>query len=149
MRAGERTFVDTNVLLYAVDAADPAKQKRARDWLADLWETGSGRLSWQVLNEFYANAARKTGARASVARATIESFAAWQPVEQSLMLVQRAWYWVDEAQLSYWDGLILAAAERAGCRWLLSEDFQAGRKYGSVSVVDPFRESPSGSRRPQ
>ena len=49
MRAGERTFVDTNVLLYALDAADPAKQKRARDWLAVLWETGSGRLSCTLL----------------------------------------------------------------------------------------------------
>jgi predicted nucleic acid-binding protein len=63
-------------------------------------------------------------------------------VEQSLMLTRRAWHWTDEAQVSYWDRLILAAAERAGCKRLLSEDFQSGRLYGSVRVVNPFRERP-------
>ena len=114
MRAAERTFVDTNVLLYSVDPADPAKQSRAREWIAFLWETGSGRLSWQVLNEFYSNAVRKIGMHAPLARATVEAFASWQPVEQSLMLMQRAWYWTDEAQMAYWDGLILAAARGLG-----------------------------------
>jgi len=49
---------------------------------------------------------------------------------------------MDQADLSYWDALILAASERLGCRWLLSEDFQHGRKYGSVLVLNPFRTKP-------
>ena len=142
MRGGERTFVDTNVLLYSVDPAHSAKRIRAREWIAALWQAGTGRLSWQVLNEFYVNAVRKVGAQEPLARATVKTFAAWQPVEQSLMLVQRAWHWTDETQVSYWDGLILAAAERAGCEWLISEDFQSGRQYGSVRVLNPFQNRP-------
>jgi predicted nucleic acid-binding protein len=75
MPAGERTFVDTNVLLYSVDPSDQAKRVRAREWIANLWETGLGRLSWQVLNEFYSNAVRKIGAPAPFARATVQAFA--------------------------------------------------------------------------
>ena len=138
----ERTFVDTSVLLYSVDPAHAGKRIRAREWIAALWEAGNGRLSWQVLNEFYANAVRNAGAPEHLARATVEAFAAWQPVAQSLMLIQRAWYWSDEAQVSYWDGMILAAAERAGCKRLISEDFQSGRQYGSVRVLNPFQNRP-------
>ena len=143
MSAGDRFFVDTNVLLYSVDAAEARKQVSARQWLAALWESGAGRLSWQVLHEFYANAVRKLRTPAPAARAMVEVYAQWQPVDTSLGLVQRAWHWMDEAQLSYWDSLILAAAERAACAWLLSEDFQDGRRLGSLTVVDPFRASPA------
>jgi predicted nucleic acid-binding protein len=142
MHAGDRTFVDTNVLLYSLDRTDSVKRAAARDWLAALWEKGSGRLSWQVLNEFYANAVRKMGAKPAVARATVESFVEWLPVDQSIMLMQRAWYWTDHANTTYWDGLILAAAERSGCKWLLSEDFQAGRAYGAITVINPFLQPP-------
>ena len=82
------------------------------------------------------------GAPAAVARTVVESYAAWQPLGWSLALVQRAWHWLDHAGLNYWDALILAAAERAGTRWILSEDFQDGRKYGSIRVVNPFRTLP-------
>jgi len=142
MRAGERFFVDTNVLLYSADPADAAKQRAARDWLKVLWESGSGRLSWQVLHEFYVNAVRKLRVRTEEARMTVELFTAWQPVNTSFGMIQRAWFWTDEAQVSYWDGLIVAAAERAGCAWLLSEDFQTGRKLGAMTVVDPFHTRP-------
>ena len=142
MRAGERVFVDTNVLLYSLDTADPAKRSASRRWMTALWESGAGRLSWQVLNEFYANAVRKFGADAFRARASVEAFATWQPVEQSLLLVQRAWHWADAAQTPYWDGLIVAAAERAECQWLLSEDFPVGQKFGTVVVINPFQVQP-------
>jgi predicted nucleic acid-binding protein len=56
--------------------------------------------------------------------------------------LRRAWYWVDRADLSYWDGLILAAAESLHCRCLLSEDFQGGRTYGTVTIVNPFEIDP-------
>jgi predicted nucleic acid-binding protein len=70
-------------------------------------------------------------------------FAIWQPVETTIGLIERAWHWTDEARLSYWDSLILAAAERAGCNWLLSEDFQPGRRLGDVTVVSPFGADPA------
>ncbi len=142
MNAADRFFADTDLLLYSLDPSDPSKREAARRWLAALWEQGAGRLSWQVLHEFYANAVRKLGAPDARAKSTVEVFAAWRPIETSLGLIQRAWHWMDRAQLAYWDGLIVAAAERGGCAWLLSEDFQAGRKFDSVSVVNPFRAGP-------
>ena len=72
----------------------------------------------------------------------VEAFAELKPVETNLALTRRAWHWVDSAQISYWDAIILAAAENAGCTYLLSEDFQNGRVYGEVTVVNPFTNSP-------
>ncbi|MGD0500051.1 MAG: PIN domain-containing protein [Bryobacteraceae bacterium] len=142
MTARSLFFADSNVLLYAIDRRDRVKQRGARDWLDALWKHGAGRLSWQVLNEFYANATGKIGAPRGEVRQTLESFAWWEPVGFSLGLVQRAWYWIDAARIPYWDSLILAAAERAGCAYLLTEDFQAGRKFADLAVVNPFRSKP-------
>ena len=72
-------FIDTNVLLYSFDARDGSKRALAGEWLDFLWRTGTGRLSWQVLHEFYANALRKTGTPAVVARDTVPIFSRWKP----------------------------------------------------------------------
>ena len=135
-------FVDTNVLLYEVDDADPIKQAEARQWLEVLWRHRVARASWQVLNEFYANSTGKIGAPAVWIRRLVETYAEWGMADFNFTLLQRAWHWTDHAGVTWWDALILAAAERSGCRWLLSEDFQHGRKYGAVQVVDPFRTRP-------
>jgi predicted nucleic acid-binding protein len=119
MSAGDRFFVDSNVLLYSVGAASPAKQQAARLWVDVFWETGSGALSLQVLHEFYVNTVRKVRVPQEIAR---------QPPEVTIGSIHRAWHWSDQAQLSYCDGLILATAERSECPLLLSEDFQIGLK---------------------
>src|ERR1700688_2553857 len=105
-------FVDTNVLLYSLDSRDPVKYAKARRWLEYLWITGAGRISWQVLHEFYANAVRKVGVPAPEAREAVSVFSKWRPGGMSLSVIERGWYWMDQAQLSYWDSLILASAER-------------------------------------
>jgi predicted nucleic acid-binding protein len=142
MRAAERFFVDTNVLLYSFDPSDRAKQELAHRWVAALWENAAGRLSWQVLNEFYFNAVRKLGSPTSGVRSNVERLAQWEPVGFGLGLVHRAWYWTDKTGISYWDSLIVASAETADCAWLLSEDFQAGQRFDAVTVVNPFRAGP-------
>ncbi len=143
MSAGaERFFIDTNVLLYSLDPADPAKQQMAYQWTRSLWSNGAGRVSWQVVNEFYSNAFRKLRKDTVGLRAEVETLAQWQPVGFGLGIVQRAWHWMDKAGLPYWDSLILAAAEAAGCAYLLSEDFQAGQRFGDITVVNPFRQRP-------
>jgi len=139
---GNLWFVDTNLLLYALDSKTPNKQHLASTWLDTLWKHDAGRLSWQVLHEFYANATGKLGAPAATSRRIVESYAEWQPIGFSIALVRRAWYWMDHVELGYWDALIMAAAERCGCSWLLSEDFQTGRKYGVVQVMNPFHTGP-------
>jgi len=144
MSAGaDRFFIDTNLLVYLFDSADPIKQRRAQDWIYTLWTHAAGQLSWQVLNEFYFNAVRKLRWPDAVIRDVVKGFAFWQPVPNSLPLMKRVWYWMDHAQVSYWDGLIVGAAELSGCRYLLSEDFQAGRQYGSITVVNPFETTPA------
>ena len=141
--AADRFFVDTNVLLYSIDATDAAKHARAREWMDALWNADSGRLSWQVLNEFYWNAAGKLKVPAVRVRENVETLALWQPVGFGLGLLHRAWYWSDRAGVAYWDSLIVAAAETASCKYLLSEDFQAGRKFGDVTVLNPFLTGPA------
>ena len=138
MPAADSFFVDTNVLLYGVASRNLRKQHAARLWLEALWATGTGRLSWQVLHEFYANAGSKMKLPQDAARRQVLQFAEWAPAGPSLQSLSRAWHWIDSAQVSLWDGLILAAAEQLECRWLLSEDFQSGRNYAGVTVVNPF-----------
>jgi len=138
MSVAEAFFVDSNVVLYRVDPGDKRKRARAEEWFDHLWMAGAGRISWQVLHEFYWNAVRKMGLASADARGIVEGLAHWRPVDTSIGLVREAWEWVDAAQVSYWDALIVAAAQRSGARYLLSEDFQAGRKFGEVEVVNPF-----------
>lgn len=138
MSGARRCFVDTNVLLYVLDEKDRDKQHICRNAVDRLWAQNTGRISWQVLHEFYVNAVRKLGVPAAVARASVQTYTLWQPVEASAGLLERAWYWMDKAQLAYWDALIVAAAERSSCDVLLSEDFSHGRRFGMVVVTNPF-----------
>jgi predicted nucleic acid-binding protein len=143
MSAGDGFFIDSNVLLYSVDPVESGKRARATEWLEALWMAGTGRLSWQVLHEFYWNAVRKMRLEPARAREIVEDISHWRPVDTSLGLVQQAWQWTDLAQFSYWDALILAAAERSGARYLLSEDFQDTRRYEGIQVLNPFEHSPA------
>lgn len=138
-----RFFVDTNVLLYSIDAKNVSKRIAACTWIERLWFSGTGTVSWQVLNEFYVAGKRKLGWPDELLRRDLETLVLWKPVPNSLPLLRRAWYWMDRAQVTYWDGLILGAAELSGCRYLLSEDFQAGRQYGPVTVINPFATTPA------
>ncbi|HEX4133839.1 MAG TPA: PIN domain-containing protein [Bryobacteraceae bacterium] len=140
--SGDSIFVDTNVLLYSFDPRNPLKYAQTRNWLDYLWRTGAGRLSWQVLHEFYTNAVRKLGVPALEAREAVTVFSKWRPGGMNISVIERGWYWMDQAQLSYWDSLILASAERLGCSILLSEDFQTGRSFEGVRVVSPFENPP-------
>jgi predicted nucleic acid-binding protein len=140
--SAERVFLDTNVLLYWLDPADGAKQEMARRWVIAAWQNGSGRTSWQVLHEFYTNAVKKLKTPPREVRTVVEQYAQWAPIGVGLGLVQRAWYWMDRAGIAYWDGLIVAAAESANCRYLLSEDFQTGRRFGDVRIISPFQVGP-------
>ena len=143
MSAGDLFFADSNLLLYYVDPKESKKRLRAMEWLNHLWLAGAGRLSWQVLHEFYWNAIRKMHLEPAKAREIVEDLSHWRPVDTSLGLIQQAWYWMDAARLPYWDALIVSAAQRSGAGYLLSEDFQSNRRYGDILVLNPFDHSPS------
>jgi predicted nucleic acid-binding protein len=139
---GSPVFVDSNVLLYALDEADPKKQQAARNWRTELWRSRRGRLSFQVLAEFYVNALRIRPAAREEARAEVRDLLVWNPVVADAMLLERGWKIQDRYQLSYWDALIVAAAKTASCLYLLTEDFQAGQKFDDIEVVNPFLRAP-------
>lgn len=136
----ELFFIDTNVLLYTLDPRVVGKQRRAQEWLERFWECDRGRISWQILHEYYWNATRKLGVPAQQARQQCEGLLRWHPIDTSASLVREAWRWIDSAGIAYWDALIVAAAEQCGARYLLTEDMQAGREFGGVRVVDPYGE---------
>ena len=142
MNGSDSFFVDTNLLLYEFSEAEPTKQAKSVRWLAHLWETRAARISWQVMVEFYANAVYKIHVPMPTARATTNRLLEWHPQAPTHASLLRAWHWCDAAQINFWDALIVAAAEQAGCRYLLSEDFQAGRRFGDLLVVNPFERPP-------
>jgi predicted nucleic acid-binding protein len=133
-------FVDTNVLLYWRDSRYPAKQSRATAWLEHLWREQTGRTSTQVLSEYYVNVTRKLvpGLPAEEAWDDVEALLAWEPQPVDGALLQRGRAVIRRYGLSWWDGLVVAAAQAQGCSLLLSEDLQDGAAYGGVSVRSPF-----------
>ena len=133
-------FVDTNVLLYCVDDRDPAKRDQARRWIAACWERRCGRLSNQVLNEFYSNARKKfpSALSAGDARAEVRRYQNWRPWVIDHPTVETAWAIESRYQLSYWDALIVSAAQQQGCEWLLAEDLQHNQQIDGVRVINPF-----------
>lgn len=136
-------FVDTNVLLFALDRADLKKQEAARVWRAELWKTRLGRISFQVLQEFYVKATQKWPQARDDARAEVKDLLAWQPVSIEAAILERGWKVQDRYQLSFWDALIVAAAKASGCRYLLTEDLQAGQDLDGVLVINPFLAGPA------
>jgi predicted nucleic acid-binding protein len=136
-------FVDTNVLIYAVDQADLQKQQAAQAWRQWLWETNRGRISFQVLQEFYVNAIKKQLSAQAEIRKEIEDLMTWQPIPLDASVIARAWKIEDRYRISFWDSLIIAAARVADCRYLLTEDLQRGQELDGVMIVDPFVSAPA------
>lgn len=132
-------FVDTNVLVYADDARDALKQQTARDLLRRVLREASGKLSLQVLQEFFAAATGKLGLSAVDARRRVEVFSHLDVVRLDVDDVLAAIDLHRLHQLSIWDALVVRAALVSGCRTLYTEDLQHGRKFESLQVVDPFR----------
>ena len=85
----------------------------------------------------------KFGANPQLVRSQAALLAHWNPPDITLGLLERAWFWTDAAQINFWDAMIVAAAERVRCRWLLTEDFQTGQDFGTLTVVNPFQMSPA------
>jgi predicted nucleic acid-binding protein len=134
-------FVDTNVLVYADDGRDPRKQAQARDLVRRLLRERSGKLSLQVLQEFFAAARQKLGLSAVEARRRIEVYSHFDAVRLDVDDVLAAIDLHRLHDLSIWDALILRAATMSGCRVLYTEDLQHGRRFDGTEIVDPFRES--------
>ena len=134
-------FVDTNVFVYLHDDSEPEKKLRADAWITFLVGHRSGRLSFQVLQEFYAILTRKLklGFEEGEPQKIVRELASWQPIPIDLAVLEHAWLLEEHYALSWWDALIVAAAQTCECEVLLTEDLQHGQMFSAVRVVDPFK----------
>jgi len=131
-------FVDTNVLIYALDDSNLKKQDAARLWRTELWRSRRGRISFQVLQEFYVKVTKKMPSVQQDARSEVRDLLAWRPVVIDEAVVENAWKIQDRFEFSFWDALIVAAAKSASCRFLLTEDLQADQELDGLLVINPF-----------
>ena len=134
------TFVDANVLAYAHDRSETARQPVARALLEKLWRERAGVLSTQVLQEFYVVATRKLDPPMprGAARELLVLYATWPVVQVDVPLVIAASELEERHTLSFWDALVVEAARRAGAARIVTEDLQPGRRIGGVAVENPF-----------
>jgi predicted nucleic acid-binding protein len=134
-----KAFVDTNVLIYAHDVDAGPKHRKANAILRELWDEGSGLLSTQVLQEFYVNVTRKIASPLpkAEARKVISSYASWC-VDATVGDISTAFRVEDEAQIAFWDALVIATAARSGAARLLSEDLNSGQTVMGVLIENPF-----------
>ena len=135
----DKSFVDSNVMIYAHDADAGVKRDAAAAVLRELWAQRSGVLSTQVLHEFYVNVTRKIAAplARSAARAVVDAYAPWC-VNTTAAETSAAFRIEDEARISFWDALIVAAALKAGAVRILSEDLNAGQTIAGIRIENPF-----------
>jgi predicted nucleic acid-binding protein len=133
-----RSFFDTNVLVYADDKASPAKQRRALELVAEHRRAGTGVVSMQVLQEYFVTVTRKLQLDARIARRKVELLAEFDVAAPELADILAAIDLHRLHALSFWDALIVRSAKQAGCRILLTEDFQHQQEIEGVRVTNPF-----------
>lgn len=140
MNDGSRSFIDTNVLVYAFDRSDPRRQALAAELLVGLLDQRAAVLSVQVLREFYVVATRKIAAPISHDQACdiIRSLTVLHVVDDTLALFEEGLEVCQGHQLSLWDALIVVAARAGGCAVLYTEDLTHDQVINGVRVVNPF-----------
>lgn len=137
----DRHFVDTNILMYAHDAATGEKHQKAKALVERLWETRSGVVSTQVLQELAVNLRRKAKKPldARTTRDVVSDYLAWHVVVNDGKSILEALDLEARHRISFWDALVIQAANGSGAEILYSEDLSHGQRYGAVRVLNPFR----------
>ena len=137
----DRYFVDTNILMYAHDTAAGEKHARAKALVEDLWQNRSGVISTQVLQELAVNLRRKAKnpLDAKATRDVVSDYLAWQVVVNGGDAILEALDLEGRYQISFWDALVVQAAQVSGAEILYSEDLSDGQTYGTVQVINPLR----------
>jgi predicted nucleic acid-binding protein len=133
-----KVFLDSNILVYAQDAGSPDKQRRSRELITRLADSGDGVISTQVMQEFFVSVTRKLGVTPLAAKAVLKTFAVFEIVTAGPELIHEAIDCAILSAISFWDALILAAAASAGCGVLLTEDLNHGQMIMGVKVQNPL-----------
>ena len=147
-------FIDSNVLVYAHSRQSGHQREKAAELLDSLWDAGTGRLSIQVLQEFFVVSTTKVSQPISIAEAieVIEIYSGWTVHSPEPSDLLSAIDIQNQFRISFWDAMVINSAKRLGCRTLWTEDLNHGQTYAGVLVRNPFREmvmeeaSPYGSR---
>jgi predicted nucleic acid-binding protein len=136
----EKYFVDTNILIYAHDRSAGVKHDRARRVVTQLWNSGKGVLSTQILQEFCVNLRTKLARPLplSEVRLLVQDYLTWEIVLNTSQSVIHALDTQMRYKTSFWDALVLHAAEHSGAEIVYSEDMSHGQRYGSVQVINPL-----------
>lgn len=136
----DKCFVDTNILVYAHDLDAGSKQETAKKWITQLWESGTGVLSTQVIHEFYVTITRKISKplTQSEVRGLIKTYFAWEIVTNDLEIFLQATENETNYKLSFWDALIIAAASSTNASILITEDLNHGQMIEGVQIQNPF-----------
>ena len=136
----DKFFVDTNILIYAHDRTAGIKHQCARHAIERLWTTGQGVLSTQILQDLCINLRRRLARPLPVdeVRRLIQDYLSWEIVANSPEAVLQALEIEVRYKISFWDALVLQAAEQSGAAILYSEDLAAGQNYGPVQVMNPL-----------
>lgn len=139
----DKFFVDTNLLVYAHDRSAGVKHKRARALVEGLWSSGRGVLSTQVLQELCVSLRRKAAHPPSLdeTRRLLQDYMSWEIVVNSAESVIQALEMEVRHKMSFWDALIIQAAEHSGAAVLYSEDMADGQTYGTVRVINPLTDA--------
>jgi len=136
----DRVFLDTNVIVYAYDKSAGKKHIQAKEILIDLWKSGYGVISIQVLKEFYVTVTRKIPNTLDIdtAETIIDDFLSWEVVVNDGHNLLEAISIQRRYRFSFWDALIIAAAQESGCSLLYSEDLSSGQKIKNLQIKNPF-----------
>jgi len=133
-----KIFIDTNIFVYSIDQKDPNKRDKARNILKRLVEVHQPVISTQVIKEFYVIASTKLKADSFIIKSIVHNFRNLEVVNNDLELIEQAIDISTISRLSFWDSLIIAAAEKANCELVFSEDMNPGQTYRGLMLVNPF-----------
>jgi len=136
-----KVFLDTNVIVYAYDNSAGEKHAQAQKILLDLWKSGLGVISTQVLKEFYVTVTQKIPNTLNKENAAgiISDLLSWEVVVNDGYKILQAIAIQQKYCLSFWDALIINSAQESGCSVLYSEDLSSGQKLGSLEIRNPFK----------
>ena len=141
-----KVFFDTNILVYTVDKKDPEKTRVSRETIKSVTQNHSSVISTQILQEFYNAATSKLKIDKIAAKNIVHNFRNMEIVTIDLILIEQA---IDVSvlfQLSFWDSLVIAAAEQANCSYLVSEDLNNGQRIRGMEIINPFKKRAYFSR---
>ena len=133
-----KIFIDTNILVYTLDQKNIEKRDMARRIVKKVVESHQPVISTQVIKEFYVVASTKLKADPIVVKNIIHNFHNMEIVNNDLDLIEQAIDISILSQLSFWDSLIIAAAEKENCEYVLSEDLNSGQNYRGIKLLNPF-----------